>query len=170
MRKILLPGLLFFLPLVIRAQESFVLQLPDVNIYADRLLRGDADTYGLGDWRCNFNVRLDGDGLILEGNISFTEGANDFTTITGEFRQRLEVGELKHCRHCMVRLATNTGTVSGPNIGARGYRWFEGKKLIKRARIQTDTFGADIGHIGGIIRFAPLQVLVDCRLAVSMQE
>jgi hypothetical protein len=170
MCRLLFSGLFLWAHLTAMAQESFVVQLPEVEIYADRVLRGDADTYGLGDWRCKFSVTLDSTGLLLKGYISFTEKAHDFTTIVGEYRQRIELGELKRCRSCNVTLAGNEGKVSGSNIGARGYRWFSGEKLIRRARIQTDVFGSDAGQIGGAIQFAPLQVLVDCRLAAQWQR
>jgi hypothetical protein len=170
MSRLIFSGLFLWVHFNAPAQESFVVQLPEVEIYADRVLRGDADTYGLGDWRCSFSVTLDSTALLLQGYISFTEKAHDFTTIVGEYRRRIELGELQRCRHCNVTLAGNEGKVSGPNIGARGYRWFAGDKLIRRARIQTDVFGSDAGRIGGMIQFEPLQVLVDCRLAAQWQR
>jgi hypothetical protein len=145
------------------AQHSFDIALPDVQILADRVLRGDGDTYGLGDWP--FTATLDGTALQLDGRILFAEKAHDFTTIVGEYHQRIEVGELARCQHCLVQLSDTYGTVSGPNIGARGYRWFGGQGLVRRAKIQTDTFGDDAGHIGGTVQFAPLRVLVDCLIA-----
>jgi len=66
------------------AQQSFDITLPDVQIIAERVVRGDGDTYGMGDWHCAFNVSLEGPVLKIDGNISFTEKANDFTTIVGE--------------------------------------------------------------------------------------
>ncbi len=147
------------------AQQSFSIQLPDAQIIANRVVRGDGDTYGLGDWKCAFTVALDGTQLKVDGKISFTEKANDFTTIVGEYHQSVPVGALERCRHCLVSLDETQGTVTGPNIGARGYRWFNGQGLLRRARIQTDTFGNDTGNIGGTVQFAPIRVLVDCSIA-----
>ncbi len=150
---------------VLNAQQSFSIALPDVQITADRLVRGDGDTYGLGNWQCSFTVTLDGLMLKVDGKISFAEKANDFTTIVGEYHQRIAVGELERCQRCVVSLDETHGDVSGPNIGARGYRWFAGQGLVRRAKIQTDTFGNDVGHVGGTIQFASIRVLVDCSVA-----
>jgi len=147
------------------AQQSFNLELPDIQITANRVLRGDGDTYGLGDWKSTFTVALDGTILKVDGTISFTEKANDFTTIVGEYHQRIEVRALERCRHCQVSLGETTGAVSGPNIGARGYRWFGGQGLVRWAKIQTDVFGEDVGNIGGTIQFVPIRILVDCSIA-----
>lgn len=153
-----------FAPALLCAQQTFLIQLPDVNLAAKRVIRGDGDTYGLGDWQCTFTVSLDGLMLKLDGKLVFTEQANDFTTIVGEYHQRIPVEVLERCRHCTVSLAETTGSVHGPNIGARGYRWFEGQGLLRRAFIQTDVFGSDAGNIGGTIQFAPIRVLVDCAI------
>ena len=152
------------------AQQSFDLLLPDIQIVADRVTRGDGDTYGLGDWKCSFGAELNGTNLSLNGKISFTEKANDFTTIVGLFQHQMEVGELARCQHCYVTLDENQGTVSGPNIGARGYRWFNGQGLIRRANIQSDVFGTDAGNIGGTIQFVPIRVLVDCSIAQTKTD
>ncbi|MFN0214479.1 MAG: hypothetical protein ACKVT2_09515 [Saprospiraceae bacterium] len=147
------------------AQQSFIFKLPHAQITADKLVRGDGDTYGLGDWNCSFTVALDGNKLNVQGKISFTEKANDFTTIVGEYHQSIIVGKLERCRHCIITLDETQGTVSGTNIGARGYRWFVGQGLVRRACIQTDTFGDDVGSIGGTVQFVPIRVLVDCSIA-----
>lgn len=157
--------LIFLTSNAVFAQKSFSISLPDAKIMANRIVRGDGDTYGLGDWRCDFNVALDGTDLKIDGKISFTEKANDFTTIVGEYHQRIRVGQLEGCKHCKVSLDETYGTVSGPNIGARGYRWFGGQGLVRRAKIQTDIFGEDAGNIGGTIQFAPLRVRVNCVIA-----
>lgn|GEM_PF-681699 len=148
------------------AQRSFQIELPDAQIVADKLVRGDADTYGLGDWRCTYRVSLDGNFLQLDGAIVFSERANDFTVITGTFSSRIEVGELEKCRLCDVALEDIEGVVAGPNIGARGYRWYKGQGIIRRARIATDTFGDDVGRIGGTVQFEPVRVAVRCDYAV----
>lgn len=147
------------------AQQSFCIEVPDIQIMASRIVRGDGDTYGLGDWKSTFIIALEGTMLKVDGKISFTEKANDFTTIVGEYHQRIAVGELERCRHCQVSLDETQGSVSGPNIGARGYRWVNGQGLIRRANIQTDVFGTDAGNIGGTIQFVPIRVLVDCSIA-----
>lgn len=152
-------------PAPARAQRSFQIDLPDVDFMADKILRGDADTYGLGDWSCTFRVSLDGNFLQIEGTIVFSERANDFTVITGAFSRRVEVGELEKCRLCNVALEDIEGVVAGPNIGARGYRWYKGQGIIRRARIVTDTFGDDTGRIGGTIQFTPIRVAVRCDYA-----
>ncbi len=102
------------------AQRTLSIRLPDAQITADRLTRGDGDTYGLGDWQCAFTVKLVGTVLHLNGTIMFTEKANDFTTIVGEYHRRIPVGELEKCRTCQISLSETYGMTSGPNIGARG--------------------------------------------------
>ncbi len=158
--------LIFCTYIPISAQKNITVPLPDVYIKADQLLRGDGDTYGIGDWNANFTATLDGSHILLTGTIAFTEKANDFTTIVGTYSQRIKVEQLETCSHCQVILDESYGAVSGPNIGARGYRWFEGQGLIRRAWVQTDTFGEDTGNIGGNIQFAPLRFLVHCDIAM----
>ncbi len=148
------------------AQRTLSIRLPDAQITADRLTRGDGDTYGLGDWQCAFTVKLVDTVLHLDGTIMFAEKANDFTTIVGEYHRRIPVGELEKCRSCRISLDETYGTAIGPNIGARGYRWFDGQGLVRRAKIQTDTFGDDTGHIGGTVQFVPVRVLIECLVAV----
>ena len=150
----------FFVPLEVAAQATVSVQLPDVQIFADRLVRGDADTYGLGDWQCAFTATLSGRRLKLDGRISFTEKANDFTTIVGFFHQSILLSELEHYRNAAFSMEPAKGSVSGENIGARGFRWFEGQGIIRRANIQTDTFGSDTGNIGGTVQFAPIKIKV----------
>jgi hypothetical protein len=139
--------------------------LPNQSLYATQLLRGDADTYGLGDWRAEVKVALEGTNIRVTGQISFTENANDFTTIAGSFSQLIPVAELDACQHCNFTLLNSKGAVRGINIGARGAQWHEGTGIIQRASITTDTFGDDVGRVGGTIRFAPLAVRVHCPIA-----
>jgi len=164
-RPLLFCLLLVTMPHLAHAQRSFQIELPDAQIVADKLVRGDADTYGLGDWRCTFRVSLDGNFLQLDGAIVFSERANDFTVITGTFSSRIEVPELEKCRLCDVALEDIDGVVAGPNIGARGFRWYNGQGIVRRARIATDTFGEDVGRIGGTVQFAPVRVAVRCDYA-----
>lgn len=164
--NLVFPILLYFCP-ALCGQQTLQVALPDIHIAADRLVRGDGDTYGLGDWQCTFKATLQDTLLILKGTIVFSEKSNDFTTILGEVRTQIAVKSLAHCKHCTVRLAETQGVVAGANIGARGYRWFPGRGLIRRAYIQTDTFGDDVGNIGGTIQFEPLKILLDCAIATA---
>lgn len=148
------------------AQQSFYIVLPDAQITANRLVRGDGDTYGLGDWQCDFSMALQDTVLRIEGKIWFRERANDFTTIVGEYHGQMAVSALSRCRHCLISLDKTEGSVVGANIGARGYRWFGGQGLVRRARIQTDVFGNDVGNIGGRVQFLPVRIWVDCAMAV----
>jgi hypothetical protein len=143
------------------AQDAIVVTLPDIQIYADQLIRGDADTYGLGDWHSVFNMELRGTNLKVSGKIKFTENVNDYTTIVGEYSALIPVPALEKCQSCQLSL------VQGPNIGARGYKWYAGQGIIKRACIVTDTFGEDTGRIGGTIQFEKVTIHVNCLFAQS---
>jgi hypothetical protein len=147
------------------AQTVFLFQIPDVSIVADKITKGDGDTYGLGDWRCNFKAALTGTVLKVSGDIVFTEKANDFSTIVGHFEQNYNVQALEQCKQCTVLIDEPMGSVSGLNVGARGYKWYRGQGLIRKAKIQTDVFGDDAGHIGGMVRFSPIKLVVHCDYA-----
>lgn len=149
------------------AQTPLLIQLPDMQITADKVIRGDGDTYGLGDWRCRFKASIEAQTVVVEGEIVFSENANDFSTIVGTARQRIKFAALEPCRHCRIVLDEPIGSVGGPNIGARGARWYKGKGLIRRAKMTTDTFGDDVGRVGGTIQFAPLQLKVYCNYALQ---
>ena len=56
------------------------------------------------------------------------------------------------------------GCIGGGHVG--GARWYRGQGLVRRAKMTTDTFGEDVGRVGGVIQFAPLRVLVQCDYAV----
>lgn len=106
------------------------------------------------DWATGpalFKLELEGAVLKVDGSIVFSEKANDFTTIVGEYHEEIPVKELEKCRSCSFSLEDSYGVVSGPNIGARGYRWYQGQGLVRRAKIITDTFG-DSGRIGGTVK------------------
>ncbi len=141
------------------------LQLPDVSITADQVLRGDADTYGLGNWRCTFHLSWDGSEAVLEGYIIFRESANDSTIIRGRVLHRIALPELAPYGLCTLTFDRAYGAVGGPNIGARGARWYAGRGLIRKALIVTDTFGDDVGRIGGLVQFRPVQIRLDCLYA-----
>jgi hypothetical protein len=147
------------------AQQTIQIHIPDQQITANKLEGGDGDLYGLGDWLCSVSVRLERDTLVIDSYILFKENANDFTTIKGKKQQRIVVPELAGCYRCGPMLHTSEGEVKGPNIGARGFRWFVGQGIIRRASIRTDTFGEDTGHVGGTIQFVPIQVSLDCGYA-----
>lgn len=149
----------------VSAQTVFLYQIPDANITADKVTKGDGDTYGLGDWRCTVKAVLEGTVLKVSGDIVFTEKANDFSTIVGHFEQNHPVQALEQCKQCTILIDEPVGSVSGPNVGARGYKWYRGQGLIRKAKIQTDVFGADEGRVGGIIRFAPIKLVVHCDYA-----
>jgi hypothetical protein len=147
------------------AQPALVVRLPDVSITADRVLRGDADTYGSGDWYCTFQLTLEGPVAVLEGYIAFHEKANDSTVIVGRVRRCIALPEQEPYPWCALEAELNNGIVRGPNIGARGPRWYAGRGLIRRAYIVTDTFGNDAGRIGGRVQFRPVVVRLRCAYA-----
>jgi hypothetical protein len=152
---------------VVTAQLPIVVQLPDVQLTANRLVRGDGDTYGLGDWACTFRLSIDSCYLRVDGQVVFAEKANDFTTIVGECHELIPLEVLKKNPQYHLRLERNFGSVAGSNIGARGYRWFAGTGVVRRANIQTDTFGNDVGRIGGTVQFHPVRILVFHALAAQ---
>lgn len=170
--KILFLGLLFAgIIFSAQAQQSIFVELPDATIMADKVTRGDSDTYGLGDWSCTFRAELIGDSkLKIKGFISFTEKANDYTTIVGEYERTICVKELENFTHFRLGIETPRGNVAGANIGARGYRWFSGEGIIQKAYIQTDTFGEDAGRIGGKIRFNPIEITIQRHYAASEDQ
>ncbi len=149
------------------AQQILTIPLPDVEIWATRLRQGNADIYGRGDWQIHFTASLEGANLLLKGNILFSEKADDFTEIAGSFEQILHIQALEICQSCQLRPMIEKGTVKGKNIGARGFRWFAGQGLIRRAWVRTDTFGDDVGFIGGKVEFEPFSVSVQCLYAVK---
>lgn len=152
-------------PLLCVAQPVITLHLPDVSITANRLVKGDADTYGLGDWHCTFHLDLDGQRVLLKGYIVFSEKANDSTVIVGQVKHDLALPSLEGYELCVKALDLSSGSVGGPNIGARGARWYAGQGLIRRAYVVTDTFGNDVGRIGGLVQFRPVKVYLSCLYA-----
>ncbi|MBX2930304.1 MAG: hypothetical protein KF852_20905 [Saprospiraceae bacterium] len=157
-------------PLLLTAQEVVSINIPDVEIIADRLIHGDADTYGLGDWSCSFRLSRTNDTLVLKGEIIFSERANDHTIIAGYYRQYIPAPELQKYAGCSVVLSAEKGKVSGPNIGARGYRWFKGSDLINKAYIRTDTFGMDVGKIGGTVKFNEVSLTIYCHYSAAHSD
>lgn len=147
------------------AQHFIEINIPDAQIIANKITNGDGDVYGKGDWFCSFTAKIEDDVLVINGKICFSEKANDFTTIVGTYQSRIVVAELQKCRHCEVSLETETGTVGGANAGARGYQIYNGSGIIKNAKTVTDTFGNDVGNIGGKIKFVPLKINILCLFA-----
>jgi hypothetical protein len=159
---LVLSGLLFFSgSLLLPAQTVIAIPLPDVTVWANKCIRGDADLYGLGHWDCHLKAKIIGKQVRIEGKIVFSEGANDFTTIVGAFTK------VVHIAHCLPAgewdispVEVGTGIVSGNNMGASGPHWFAGSGLIQQAKITTDTFGPDTEKIGGTLQFKPLKVQI----------
>ena len=164
MRKCFFYFICFF-SLSAYAQETISIQIPDFDIYANQLMRGDADTYGLGNFKLKIEASVVDGKLYLSSKLKFEEGANDFTTIRGEFTQMFEVKRLTQCRTCEIKLENYLGTIEGDNFGARGYRVFKGDGLFESATIQTDTFGTDTGKIGGRVKMKPIQIIIQCLYA-----
>lgn len=149
----------------LKAQSHLDIPLPNAEIRAKKILHGDGDTYGMGDWKCDFTITLEDATLIVNGKIVFSEKANDFSVIMGEYKQKIKISELEKCRHCIVTVLEKTGSVSGKNVGARGYRVYQGSGIIQSARIVTDTFGLDAGQVGGEVTFEPLRLDIKCLYA-----
>jgi hypothetical protein len=167
--KKIIPGLVFLQALNISAQKPIAVALPDIKITADQLLSGNADTYGRGDWQAQFTAVLVGTELHIDGKILFSEKSHDFTVLAGAFHTKIAFDTLKYCRGCLISTNQTSGSVGGINIGARGYRWFEGQGLVSRAKIQTDVFGDDLGRIGGTVQFNTFYIFVNCPLAEATE-
>lgn len=161
----LLPLIAFLLVSELLTAQPFptlTISLPDVEIVADQLVRGDHDVYGLGDWHCSFSFKLEKNVIKVYGEIVFSEKAHDFTTIRGTYYKELAIADADKYPACEMKLNVSEGTVSGPNVGARGHRWYKGSGVIRQAHIITDTFGMDTGKIGGTIQFEPLEIVLNC--------
>ena len=139
------------------AQETLILHIPDTEIWADKLLSGDADIYGLGNWQCDFSATIIGHYLWIHGKITFSEQANDHTVIVGTVHRCFNIKTLsKQSGYEIIGMKTNKGNAHGMNIGARGYTTFLGGGIVKTATFVTDTFGNDVGKVGGKVKFMPL--------------
>lgn len=163
MKKLMLFTLLSsFLPFLLRSQKMLTIPLPDLEVFADKLRSGDCDLYGLGNWQCEVSVKIDGAYLVLKTKAVFSEDNPDYTVIEGGSSKKIYVEELAKYTFCDLELEQFSGSVNGKNIGARGYRWYYGNGMIKKAWIVTDTFGCDVGKVGGTIQLHPLRVNVQC--------
>ena len=89
---------IFIYTLSATAQQTVLINLPDIYIMADKITRGDSDTYGLGDWSCSFKLELEGAVLKVDGSMGFSEKANDFTTMVGEYNEESTLKEMEKCR------------------------------------------------------------------------
>lgn len=144
------------------AQDTITIRLPDMQIFANKLMRGNADLYGLGDWICRYRISLKDSILVMKGDIIFRENANDYTIMEGAVKQSIVVPELTGFAGCQILLSPSKGEVRGLNIGARGYQWFRGHGLVRRAFIRTDTLGLDVGKVGGRVQFQPVKIIAQC--------
>jgi hypothetical protein len=167
MEKYIWMALLLCQGLHTQAQKIVTIYPKDQVVAADRLLRGDGDTYGMGDWQTVVRLSVEDTLLLIHGELIFRENANDFTTIAGTFQQKIPIDMLKDCQQCQFSIQQPTGRAEGENIGARGYKWFAGQGALRRVHFQTDTFGEDVGLIGGRVQYRPVQIAVRCLLALN---
>jgi len=147
------------------AQSSLSINIPDLEIRADKLIQGDADTYGRGDWKCEVTVHIIEDTINVTGSIIFSENEADRTIIKGDFRKVFVSPMLRKFQSCELDEKKINGDAGGLNFGSREPVWVKGKGLIKRIKIRTDTFGNDIGKIGGILKFNPIILNYECLFA-----
>jgi hypothetical protein len=168
MKKLMLFALLGSVwPASLHSQKMLTIPLPDLEVFADKLRSGDCDLYGLGNWQCEISIKIDGAYLVLKAKAVFSEDNPDYTVIEGSVSKRIYVEELAKYAFCDLEQEHFSGSVSGKNIGARGYRWYYGSGMVKKAWIVTDTFGCDVGKVGGTIQLHPLRVSVQCTYAAA---
>lgn len=151
--------------LVAQTEYSVRIQIPEMQIYADRLVRGDEELWGLGDWECVWDIELSGDSIYIRGKILFRELANDMSVFVGKVERRIRAEELAQCPFCTLDDFVQQGCISGKNAGAVGYRRYRGVGIVRSGFIQTDTFGPDLGKVGGTVRFRPMEVPLRCSVA-----
>jgi len=144
----------------LEAQETIILNIPDITIYANELIQGNSDTYGRGVWKSNFTLEIIDDQVNLKAELLFLENQGDNTIITGKFEGNYPIPSFIKYPNCSFKLPVKKGVVEGANFGARGFRTFEGKGIIHTISIQTDTFGDDVGKVGGTIHFNPIEIIV----------
>jgi hypothetical protein len=143
------------------ANDTLKVFIPDLIVWADQLNHGDTDIYGLGEWQCSVIAEVENGDLILRGKIVFSEKSNDFTVISGKIDYRIPIKNLGSCYDFeVISIEKNKGNVNGENRGASGFHKFLGKGIIRSANIITDTFGGDVGKIGGTIKFQPIFLIV----------
>jgi hypothetical protein len=163
-------GLLFlFLPsALLKSQELVRVQLPEMEIYANQLLEGDGDTYGLGTFSLEVYSEIQDSLLVIHAQILFEEGQNDHTRIFGTEQWSFPVKRLSQCQSCGLKLRKTDGELVGKNIGARGFKRWSGTGLIQSALIQTDTFGSDTGNVGGRFLLRPIEIEIYCEYVILM--
>jgi hypothetical protein len=160
--RFLLPIFLLLFMRPIGAQEVITVQLPEIEIYADQLLNGDGDIYGLGGFSVDVHAEIRDSLLVIHAQILFEEGQNDQTTLFGSNTYAFEVKRLSQCQSCGLKVRQHDGQLTGKNIGARGFRRWMGNGIVHSALIQTDTFGSDIGKVGGQILLRPIEIEIYC--------
>jgi hypothetical protein len=160
--RFLIPIFLFLFVRPIGAQEVITVQLPEIEIYADQLLNGDGDIYGLGTFSVEVQASIEDSMLVIDTQMIFEEGQNDQTTIYNSSRFAFQVKRLSACQSCGLKVRQHDGQLTGKNIGARGFRRWMGNGIVHSALIQTDTFGSDIGKVGGQILLRPIEIEIYC--------
>ncbi|MFN4080734.1 MAG: hypothetical protein ACK4NS_07510 [Saprospiraceae bacterium] len=149
------------------AQFAIQIQAPEMRIYATQLIQGDDELWGLGVWETRWVAEARGDSLWLRGEIFFREMANDHSVFYGKAELGLPVGELAAYPFCAIEPLTMSGGVKGNNAGAVGYKRYRGNGLAASALIRTDTFGPDLGKVGGVVRFRPIALRLSCSVAMD---
>jgi hypothetical protein len=150
-----------FLVTALYSQDTINVQISPIDLYANELTRGDGDLYGLGSFQIESQIKLSGAEVQINLYMRFEEGAHDFTTIIGQKTTTETLPELLPCLSQRCRIIGPIGSLNNQNIGARGYRNFAGTGHLKSAYVQTDTFGSDVGQIGGQIKFDTLRIVID---------
>jgi len=153
------------LSILLHAQHQIIINLPNIEIKGDKLMHGDADTYGRGIWKCEVNAKIVGDSILIAGSILFAENEADRTLIKGDFKKLLFCPSLQKFQNCHHEPDEINGSVGGPNYGAREPLWIKGNGLIHKIKIRTDTFGEDVGKIGGVLHFNPMILNIECLFA-----
>lgn len=133
-----------------------------ITLYAEEILSGDCDVYGKGSWRADFRMKIQGDRLILEGKITFSENYGDHTKLSGKFTQDYALSEIidKYSSSMRISISQHSGSVSGrigPDVHMHRYN---GSGFIQSAEIISDTAGCDDGKVGGEITFEEIIITV----------
>ena len=157
--------ILFLSSGLVKAQETILVPLADIELWATEIEQGDCDTYGKGYFECRVTASVKKSNVILKCKIRLLEQSGDHTILTGTYRRVISVPELEKYSACKKIKKNRSGTIKGRNFGARGFRHFNGKGLIKSGYLRTDTFGCDNGKAGGRIKLHPLILRVHCHRA-----
>jgi hypothetical protein len=152
--------MLLFGASTLSAQQSITIYPSAFEIRATDILKGDGDTYGLGNFVVKTTLYLKNEWLTVRVDLKFAENANDFTTIVGSVQYMYKIDEIAKCRSCVHTLAHEQASTVHKNIGARGYKVFGGDEIVESLYFITDTFGEDAGNIGGTVQLAPITIYV----------